>query len=424
MTEGEQMHALATKLFPIGRSLTGSGVRETLAMLQTHIPLVIHEVPSGTPVCDWTVPQEWSVREAYIVTPDGKRIADYAANNLHLVGYSLPINAEMPLVQLQEHLHSIENQPDAIPYVTSYYAPTWGFCLTHKERQSLTEGTYQVHIDSTLADGSLTYADMVIPGESAKEILISTYVCHPSMANNELSGPVLAVALAQWVMQKKRKYTYRFVFIPEIIGSLTYLSTNLELLQQQMIAGFVLTCVGDEKMYSYMPSREGGTLADHVALRTMRREQPDFTQYSYLERGSDERTYCAPGADLPVVSITRSRYGKYPEYHTSLDDLTFVTAKGLQGSFDVHRSCLELLESEPLYQAAQVGEPQLGRRGLYPTLSKKGSVGKDVQLLLDVLAYADGTRLPQDIADVVGRPLEVVRDVCLLLKKHGLLLEV
>lgn len=421
--EGEQMHVLAKRLFLIGRSITGNGVRETLSILQEHIPLTIHEVSTGTVAFDWTVPKEWNVKEAYIIGPDGKRIADYSVHNLHLVGYSTPVDKELSLAELQTHLHSIEAQPTAVPYVTSYYAERWGFCLPHSERKALKEGTYRVHIDSELKSGSLTYGELVIPGTSKKEILLSTYICHPSMANNELSGPVLTAELVRWLMSAPRKYTYRVVFIPEMIGSLVYLSKHLKHLREHTVAGFVLTCVGDERSYSLMPSRTGDTLADRVASRTLKDMHPEFVHESYLERGSDERNYCSPSVDLPVVSMMRSRYGTYPEYHTSLDDLSLITPVGLQGSYDLHCAVLEMLEQEPLYKAVFHGEPQLGKRGLYPTISKKGSVGMEVQRMLDVLSYADGTRLPEDIAEIIQVPLTELCPLFTLLKEHGLLVE-
>lgn len=421
---GQDMHSLLRELFPIGRSLTGNGVRETLAILKKHIPLSIHEVPTGTKVFDWEVPKEWNVREAYIITPDGRKIADYQKNNLHLVGYSIPVDMKLPLTQLQEHLHSIPEQPDAIPYATSYYTERWGFCLSHNEREQLSEGTYHVHIDTELKKGTLTYADLVIPGTSKKEVLLSTYICHPSLANNELSGPALVTYLGQWLLSAPRKYTYRLVFIPETIGSLVYLSKHLQHLREQVIAGFVVTCVGDNGKFSFIASRNGNTLADRVSLRVLTTKHPDFRNESYLKRGSDERNYCSPGADLPVVSIMRTRYGLYPEYHTSLDNLTFVTSAGLQGSFDTYLSVLETLEKEPLYHATNVGEPQLGKRGLYPTLSRNGSVEDATYQLLNILAYADGTRLPQDIAELLDMPRKTFDATAKLLKSHELLIEV
>ncbi len=422
-TEGKRMHDLAKRLFPICRSITGDGVRETLNIIKESIPLSVHEVPSGTPAFDWTVPKEWNIKDAWVIDPRGKKIIEFKKNNLHVVGYSTPVDREMPLSELQEHLYSIPEQPDAIPYVTSYYQERWGFCLAHRERQSLEEGTYGVHIESELKDGSLSYGELIIPGATEKEIFLSTYVCHPSMANNELSGPVVATFLAQWIARAPRRYTYRIIFIPETIGSLTYLSKNIRAMKENVVAGFNLTCVGDDRAFSYLPSRSGATRADKVALRVLRARHPGFVSYTYLERGSDERQYCSPGVDLPVASLMRTKYGAYPEYHTSLDDLELVTPEGLQGSYDVLKECLETLEANPAYRAANFGEPQLGKRGLYPTLSRKGSTGYSVQMLLDVLAYADGTNDAAAFAEMFHASAAEVRSAIEALLAAKLIVE-
>jgi aminopeptidase-like protein len=420
---GISMHALVTRLFPICRSITGNGVRETLRILSEYIPLVIHEVPTGYRAFDWTVPKEWNIKGAYIEDATGERVLDFAENNLHVVGYSVPVDTVVTLAELQEHLYSLEDQPDAIPYVTSYYQERWGFCMTHRQRQSLQEGNYRVVIDSELKDGSLTYAECIVPGELSKEVLISTYVCHPSMANNELSGPAVATFLASWVASAPRRYTYRFVFVPETIGSLVYLSKNLGTLREKIIAGFNLTCIGDERQYSFMPSRLGRTFADRVAKKVLAALHPEFVTYSFLERGSDERQYCSPGADLPVVSIMRSKYGTYPEYHTSLDNLALVTPGGLAGSLEVMQRCIEEIERSRLYRAAWVGEPQLGKRGLYPTLSRKNHPGYSAQRLLDVLTYADGTHSVADIAELLGVAESELEPTLHTLVDAGLLVE-
>ncbi|MCF8556188.1 MAG: DUF4910 domain-containing protein [Candidatus Nanopelagicales bacterium] len=417
------MHELATRLFPICRSLTGEGVRETLAILQEHLPaLSLHEVPSGTAVFDWTVPDEWNIRAAYVEGPTGDRVIDFSDSNLHVVSYSMPIDIELPLEELQRHLHSIPELPDAIPYVTSYYHPTWGFCLSNNVRNSLPAGTYRAVIDSTLAPGHLTYGELIIPGESTDEVFVSTYVCHPSMANNELSGPVVAVALAQWVASlPHRRYTYRFVFAPETIGALTYASRNLSTLKLNVRHAINLTCIGDDGDYSYLASRLGNTESDRIARHVLSSRSP-AVEYSFLERGSDERQYCAPGIDLPMISLMRTKYARFPEYHTSLDDLSFVTPTGLQGGYDMVREFVRIVESNIHFRTTVLGEPQLGRRGLYHTILPR-EIEDIVRLRTDVLAYSDGDHSLLDISDLLKVPLETVVELARELAEHGLLQE-
>lgn len=423
---GEKMHAWATTLFPICRSLTGKGVRETLRFFREVVPdLAIHEIPSGTDVFDWTIPKEWAVKDAYIADSSGNRIVDFNKSNLHLVGYSAPVDKILTLEELKPNLYSIPDMPDAIPYITSYYKERWGFCLTHNEREKLTPGNYHVKIDTELFDGSLTYADYVLPGESEKEILISSYICHPSLANNELSGPIVAVALLKLLSQfPNRRYTYRFVFVPETIGAIAYLSKHFIKMKSHTIAGYVLTCIGDERNHTYLQSREENTLADRAAIHVMSNRYSDYRLYSFLERGSDERQYCAPGIDLPVGSIMRTKYGDYPEYHTSLDDLSLVTAKGLQGGLESVFDTLMLLENNFTYKVTTLCEPQLGKRGLYPTLSNMFMDYSDVKVMTDLIAYSDGTRDLIAIADKIKVDASKLFPIVSKLEREGLLTKV
>ncbi|HEY0956424.1 MAG TPA: DUF4910 domain-containing protein [Roseateles sp.] len=419
---GQEMHALCRELFPICRSLTGEGFRQSMRMLQAQFaPLQMHEVASGTAAFDWTVPPEWNPRAAWIETPDGRRICDFAEHNLHLLGYSDAVDAELSLEELQAHLYSLPEQPDAIPYVTSYYSRRWGFCIRHRDREALQPGRYRVHVDATLAPGVLNYGDALIPGDSDREVLISSYLCHPSMANNELSGPVVSLFLARWLASlPQRRYSYRLVIVPETIGAIVYLSRHLAELRERVVAGYVVTCVGDERAHSFLPSRRGGTLADRAALHVLGHLAPDFKRYSFLDRGSDERQYCSPGADLPVASMMRSKYACYPEYHTSLDDLELVTPAGLAGGFEALQRAIECIEMDEVLRTTQPCEPQLGKRGLYPTLSTKES-GRQVQAMMDLLAYCDGSESLLAVAERIHQPLWQLRPTIEALKSHGLL---
>jgi aminopeptidase-like protein len=419
------MHQLCQELFPICRSLSGQGVRDTLRLLKAnHLPdLSIHEVPTGTQCFDWTVPLEWNIEDAFLLDPTGKKIVDFRENNLHVVGYSVPVDCEIELDELHQHLHSLPEQPQAIPYVTSYYKEYWGFCLKHEQRVRLPRGRYRAVIKSRLEPGSLTYGELLLLGKSLNEVFLSTYICHPSMANNELSGPVVSTFLAKYVMsQTERNLTYRFVFIPETIGSLIYLSRHLDTLKTHVIAGFNLSCIGDDRATSFVPSRHENTLADRVARHVLRWMAPNHIAYSFLDRGSDERQYCAPGVDLPVASIMRSKYGTYPEYHTSLDDLKFVTPSGLQGGYDLLARCLDVLEMNCKPRAVVLGEPQLGRRGLYPNLSTL-ETRRQVENILNLLTYSDGSRDLIAIADKIGVPCWNLFNLVDRLKKERLLVD-
>src|SRR3989338_741207 len=419
----KNMYGLVKDLFPICRSITGNGVRETLKIIKKQIPIKIYEVPTGTRVFDWTVPEEWSIKDAYVLDESGKKAIDFKKNNLHIVGYSIPINKTIDLSELQEHLYSLPDQPAAIPYITSYYQRRWGFCLSDEDRKKLKKGKYKVLIDSELKKGSLTYGELIIPGKYKKEVFLSTYVCHPSMANNELSGPAVTTFLTKWILSKRRRHSYRIIFIPETIGSITYLSKNLEVMKENMIAGFNVSCVGDNRAYGYLPTRAGDTYADKVVLNILSSEHPDFIAYSFLDTRSDERRYNAPGIDLPVCGVTRSKYGTYPEYHTSLDDLSVVSLEGLAGAYEVLKKCLTLIEENRTYKMNCLGEPQLGKRGLYPTIGTLTSAVA-VEDMIDFISYADGKNDLVDISNKTRLPVKELYPIVEKLTKAGLVSEV
>lgn len=418
------MYELAKKLFPICRSITGVGFRASLKILDDAMGggiLKIHSIKSGTKVYDWVVPQEWQINDAYIITPDGEKICDFKKNNLHVLNYSEGINDEISLDELQEHLYSIEDYPDAIPYITSYYKKRWGFCIEHKKREKLKNGKYKVFIDAKHLDGVLNYADFIIPStqNNKEEILISTYLCHPSMANNELSGPIVATFLAKWLLkQKERKYNYRFVIIPETIGSIVYINKNLNHLQKYVKAGFVLSCIGDDNAYSLIHSPSENTLADKVALYTLK-NKGNFKRFSFIDRGSDERQYCSPLVNLPVVCICRSRFGDYKEYHTSKDDLNFISEKGLQNSLKAMQEIIINLEINDKYKITTFCEPNLGKRGLYIPYSQR--VGR-VENILNILSYCDGKNDVLDIADKLNLQGYEIKELIEKLKENGLII--
>lgn len=389
--DGEYMFSILTELFPFNRSITGDGVRKTLDVLKREFDLLTTtEIKSGTKCFDWTVPKEWKIKEAYIIGPDGNKIVDFKDNNLHLVGYSISVDKIVTLDELQKHLHSLENQPNAIPYITSYYKKYWGFCLSDDKRKELKDGNYHVYIDSEHFDGAMTYGEILIPGNTKKEVFFSSYICHPSMANDELSGPVVLLALAKWLaLVKNREYTYRFIFIPETIGSIAYLSKNFNSMKKNMLLGCNVSCVGDDNSYSLVSSRQEDTIADRLLKNILKYETEGFKEYSYLDRGSDERQYCSPGVDLPVVTFCRSKFFEYPEYHTSLDDLDFVSSKGLATSLLILKKLIYSFEKNYRVVAINKCEPHLSKYDLYPTISTKKSTEK-VMDLMNFLAYADG----------------------------------
>lgn len=411
-------------LYQIPRSLTGKGVVQTLEYIQGIIPLEIKKIKSGTKVFDWTVPPEWNIRDGYVIElSTGKKVIDFKSHNLHVVGYSEPIEDELSFEELEKNLYFLKDQPNAIPYVTSYYSRRWGFCLSFNEFEKLDRNSrFKVFIDSELKeDGNLTYGELIIKGEVDEEIFLSSYVCHPQMVNNELSGPSVLTGIAESLLKKDNYYTYRFVLIPETIGSIAYLSKNLDTLKKNVIGGYNISCVGDERSWGLVPSRYGNNLSDRIAEYTLKKFYPDFIKYSWLERGSDERQYCSPGVDLPISSITRTKFGEYPEYHTSLDNFDVVTEKGLNDSLLLYLKCLDIFEKNKFYPKVKVFcEPQLGKRGLYPTISTKES-GNIVKNMMNFISYCDGSNSILEISEICGIDFEESFGYYMKMKDNGLM---
>ena len=420
---GNDIYQFAKELWPINRSITGDGARETLQRISKYLPkLEIKSVLSGTKVFDWTVPKEWEITQAYIITPDGKKICDFSENNLHILGYSIPFEGEISFDKLKDHLYTLPDQPNAIPYVTSYYQERWGFCLTQNQFDTLKKGNYKVVIKSTLFDGELNYGELLIKGKSDKELFLSTYICHPSMANNEISGPAVVTFLSKWLQEiGETNYSYRIIFIPETIGSISYLSQNYKDMKNKIFAGFNITCVGDERAYSFLPSRNGNTISDIIAKHVLKWIDPNFIEYSWLDRGSDERQYCAPGIDLPIASILRTKYGAYPEYHTSLDNLeNVVTPKGLNGGYWAIRKALEAIERNKKYKVNVLCEPQMGSRGLYSTLSTKER-NEEARLMMNFISLCDEKTSLLEIAERLKLPIWDLYKVVDIFKSHNLI---
>jgi aminopeptidase-like protein len=391
-TNGQQMIDLMNELWPLNRSISGEGLRKTLKIILSYFDNhAIYEVESGSKVLDWIVPEEWEITSAKLINPEGKTIADFEENNLHVVGYSEPVNTELSLEELLDHIYTLPDQPDAIPYVTSYYQRNWGFCLSERQKKELKPGYYKAIIESRHFKGSITWGEIYFKGKTNAEVFVSTYCCHPSMANNELSGPCVATALAYWISQRDNHYSYRFVFAPETIGSAAVLEAKKSQLKENVIAAFNLTCVGDDRSWSFLPSRKENTYADQVATYCLDNYVDSYIKYSWLDRGSDERMYCAPMIDLPMVNVMRTKHGKYPEYHTSHDVIgNVVTAKGLEKSLELHKKMIQVIESDCFPVTTVLGEPQLGKRNLYPMISKKGS-NLNTRNIVNLLSYSDGS---------------------------------
>jgi len=421
---GIEMHELIRDLYPICRSLTGNGVRKTLKILQQQIPITIHEVPSGTPVFDWVVPNEWNIRDAYVTNSKGERVIDFQRSNLHVVSYSVPVKERVSLSQLKGHLFTLPDRPEWIPYRTSYYNETWGFCLSHKQFMELKDEAYDVCIDASLEPGHLTFGEYYIKGQSDQEVLISTHICHPSLCNDNLSGVALSTFLAKYLSQFSLRYSYRFLFVPGTIGSIAWLSLK----ESRIIKikhGLVIAGVGDSGKSTYKRSRQGNAEIDTVVIHVLKHSGQDFEVLDFTPYGYDERQYCSPGFNLPVGCLSRTPYGRYPEYHTSADDLSFVQPEHLADSFQNCLSVINVLENNRTYVNQQPKcEPQLGRRGLYRAIGGSGDGATAQMAMLWVLNFSDGNHSLLDIAERAGLEFGVLKTAAHALEEHGLLKEV
>ena len=418
---GEAMQALMTELYPICRSITGNGVRETLKIMRREIPLTIREVATGTQVYDWNVPKEWNLKDAYVKNSKGEKIIDARISNLHVLNYSVPIHAHISLEELKKHLFTIPEHPDWVPYRTSYYNENWGFCISHHQFQNLREDTYEVFIDTSLEDGHLTYGEYYINGLTSDEVLISTHICHPSLCNDNLSGIVMATILAKHLSQANLKYSYRFLFIPGTIGSITWLCLN-EANTFKIKHGLVAACVGDSGKFSYKKTRRQNADIDRIVLHALRMSGRKYEVIDFFPYGYDERQYCSPGFNLPVGSLMRTPHRQYPEYHTSADNLSFVTRDALSDSLSMYLEALNILESNTKYLNQNPKcEPQLGKRGLYSLIGGK-ETGESFQMaILWVLNLSDGNNTLLDIAERAGMKFSQIREAADALEKVGLL---
>lgn len=411
------------RLFPICRSITGDGLRQSLQIIQEYIPLTLHEVSTGTQVFDWVIPKEWNVRDAYVKNDRGEKVIDFQTSNLHLVNYSIPIHDRMTLDELEKHLHSMPEYPSWIPYRTTYYSENWGFCLSHDLRLQLQKGEYEVYIDSTLTDGHLSYGELVLPGEITDEVLISCHCCHPSLANDNLSGMVVSTFLAQFLAAHKRHYTYRFLFIPGTIGAITWLALN-EAKAGRIQHGLVLACLGDEGNMTYKRSRRGNALIDRTVEHVLQNSGSSFEIIDYSPYGYDERQYCSPGFNLAVGSLSRTPHGRYPEYHTSADNLELVQPECLADSFSNILKILDVVENNHTYiNQKPKCEPQLGKRGLYGSLGGGKSTQDSVMAMLWVLNLSDGEHMLLDIAEQSGIEFSLIQRAAEALNETDLLIK-
>jgi len=421
---GKMMIDMAKNLYPIDRSITGEGVRKTLNIIKKKVPLKNKFFKTGKKVFDWIIPKEWNIKKAYILDlKNKKKYANFNENNLHVVGYSQPINKTISLDELKKHIHVDKKNKNAIPYVTSYYKKTWGFCLSQNQLKSLVNKKYKIVIDSSFKKGVMDYGETVLKGKSEKEILFSCYICHPSMANNELSGPVISAALIKYLNNlKNKKYSYRFVFVPETIGSIAYINKNFKILKKNVLAGFIINCAGDTRDYSFVQTPEKNTFADEI-MNSSFIGLKKKSIYEFKDRSSDERQYCHAGVELPVCSYSRSKAGSktYPEYHTSLDDFSVVTKKGLEGSFEIFKNIIDALELAPFPKVKNKCEPFLTKKNLYPTLSTKSHIDYELKNLLDFLAYSNGKRSVFQISNILNLELRSCLKILKKLKIHNLI---
>jgi len=420
---GDKMYRIIEDLYPTCRSITGDGVRSTLKRIKQEIPISIHEVPSGTQVFDWVVPSEWNINDAYVITPTGNKIAEFKKHNLHVLNYSIPVHKKLPLSELKQHLYTIPEHPDWIPYRTSYYRENWGFCISDAQFQSLPDGEYEVFIDSSLEPGHLTYGELFIPGESETEVLFSCHICHPSLCNDNLSGIALTTHLATYLASQQLRYSYRFLFIPGTIGSITWLALNEER-AKKIGHGLVVTCVGDGGPFSYKKSRSGTEEIDRAVLHVLRHAREGFCEIDFYPYGYDERQYCSPGFNLAVGSLSRSSHGQFPEYHTSADNLDLVKPQYLKESFETYVDVIDVLENNRTYiNQNPKCEPQLGKRGLYNSVgAPAGSRIKEMALLW-VLNLSDGEHDLLSIAERSGEPFLEIHKAAKALQKSSLLEE-
>lgn len=418
---GEQMHGLIAELYPICRSITGDGLRRTLRRLQRQVPLEIHEVPTGTQVFDWKVPKEWNIRDAWVKNAAGEKVIDFRRSNLHVVNYSVPIRRTMPLAELRQHLHTLPDRPDWIPYRTSYYQEDWGFCIAADDLAHFKEGDYEVYIDSTLEDGSLTYGEYFVPGRRSDEVLLSCHACHPSLCNDNLSGVVLVASLAELLSSMAIEYSYRFLFIPGTIGSITWLARN-EQQAPRIRHGLVVACVGDAGKFHYKRSRRGDAEIDRAVVHALKHSGEEIEVRDFSPYGYDERQFCSPGFNLAVGSLTRTPHGQFPEYHTSADNLDLVRPNALAGSLAVYLSVLRILENNAFYRNLNPKcEPQLGRRGLYRALGGLADAAQSELSMLWVLSLSDGEHSLLEIAEWADLPFDVVLHSVKTLVDHQLL---